>query len=233
MIIGICDDQPEVGKILAEQIEELLEQWNVLCDIRIYNTGEKLLKEIKELSLVFLDIEMPKLDGIEVGKRIKKLAPNCKIVMASGMVERFEETYAINAVRFITKPYNIEKVAESLRSTIIDLPGSQTIQVYRERRVYDMVQNEIRYIKAYNGYVEIVSGTEIYRRDITIQKLMELLDQRIFFQIRRGCVINFHWIEWHYKNQLRIEGETFTVSRRQYKEFEQRYMDYDLMYGWW
>lgn len=69
--IGICDDEREVALELQEYIEKELSKRNIQWKSRIFLSGEELLKEVEKLSIVFLDIEMPGLDGIETGKRIK------------------------------------------------------------------------------------------------------------------------------------------------------------------
>ena len=70
--IGICDDEREVALELQEYIEKELSKRNIQWKSRIFLSGEELLKEVEKLSIVFLDIEMPGLDGIETGKRIKQ-----------------------------------------------------------------------------------------------------------------------------------------------------------------
>ena len=57
---------------------------------------------------------MPQMDGIDVGKEILRQNPGCRIIIASGEWERFKEGYVIRAVRFVTKPFDEEEIAEAL-----------------------------------------------------------------------------------------------------------------------
>ena len=54
------------------------------------------------------------MDGIDVGKEILRQNPGCRSIIASGEWERFKEGYVIRAVRFVTKPFDEEEIAEAL-----------------------------------------------------------------------------------------------------------------------
>ena len=114
MTIGICDDEYNVAICLKQIIESFEYDMNCICKVLIYQSGYELLHNLEELEVIFLDIDMPELDGIDIGKRIKELKANCSIIIESGRTDRFKDAFLISAVRFITKPFNQDEIKEAL-----------------------------------------------------------------------------------------------------------------------
>lgn len=166
--IGICDDEREVALELQEYIEKELSKRNIQWKSRIFLSGEELLKEVEKLSIVFLDIEMPGLDGIETGKRIKQKNPSCKIIMATGMVERFREVFFFQAFRFLVKPFSQKDIAEAVEAVLEEALGEQEIELYYERTVYRVPQKQIQYIQAFNGYADFWVENQRFRKELPV-----------------------------------------------------------------
>ena len=83
IVIGICDDEivavQQIEKIVTDYLEKVKkEAW-----ILLFQSGKELLEHIEKLNILFLDIEMPEIDGIEVGKIIGKRNRDCKIIYLS------------------------------------------------------------------------------------------------------------------------------------------------------
>lgn len=232
LTIGICDDQKNIVLELNQLIQTIQNEWSCNWDIRLFHSGDELINEISEIDAVFLDIEMPEIDGIEVGRKIKLIKPNCKIIMATGKVDRFKETFKIHAVRFITKPFDKNEVEEALDVVIKMNFGGEIMELFYMRNPYKIPQYMIQYINAYNGYAEFAVDNRILRREISLTDLMILLDKRLFFRINRQHVINLRWISSYDEGNIQINEKIFKVSRRKKKEFEQKYIDYDIKYRW-
>ena len=131
--IGICDDEVLIAEKLKEIISVCLREINQEAEITVFLSGKKLLEKIKELDVVFLDIRMEELDGYETGKLIKKIKPDCQIIMETGESERFEEAFEIGAVRYIRKPFDKEKITEALRKVVGGFRGNKTMELYKDR----------------------------------------------------------------------------------------------------
>ena len=116
--IAICDDEKIIIDELYEMITEILRNNKYDNQITIFQNGEGILEKAEELDVVFMDIEMPDKDGLQLGQEIKERNPNCKIIMATGMLERFKEAFHIKAHRFVTKPFDKEEVEEALFTAI-------------------------------------------------------------------------------------------------------------------
>ena len=230
IVIGICDDEmvsvQQIEKIVTDYLERIKKESQIL----LFQSGKELLEYIENLNILFLDIEMPEMDGIEVGKIISKRNKDCKIIMATSRVERFKEAFKIEAFRFVTKPFGEREIEEALQDTFDTMIGMNNIEFYENRILHKIQQKDIEYIKTYGSFIEVKVGNRILRKEISLSKLEELLDREIFYRINREVVVNMFHID-NYKNDIiNVETQTFKVARRRKKEFEKAFIEFDLKY---
>lgn len=228
VLLGICDDQPEVLCELQKMLCSICDEIGLNNEICAFSDGHELLEQIERFQVVFLDIEMPQMDGIELGKQIKEKNPGCKIVMATGMVERFKEAFQIRALRFVTKPFVRDEVKEALEAAVEGIFFTKSIEVYAGRNKYELPEEKIAYIRAYNGYSELYAVGKTFRRESSLSELEAVLNEKMFVRINREVIVNLSMIREYGGAQIKIEDRELYVSRRRRKEFEKKYMEYDL-----
>lgn len=228
--IGICDDEIQVAKYLKDLICSITDDQRYVQNIQIFNSGEDLLRDIKKIDLVFLDIDMPGMDGIAVGKEIKKIHQDCQIIMETGRKERFKEAFQIRALRFVTKPFQIQEIREALDAYRETYLGEACIEAFRDRQIYQIKQKDIMYIYAMDSYTEIVIEECTLRTEESMKELEEKLDSRLFYRVHKQFIVNMSKIDRIDKNTVMIAGKKLPVSRRKKAEFENRYLEYDMKY---
>ena len=81
--IVVCDDKERACIELVNVINKVLEKQRISGEVRYYISGLELLKEIDNFQLVFLDMDMPVMDGMKVGEEIETKNPDCRIIIAS------------------------------------------------------------------------------------------------------------------------------------------------------
>ncbi len=226
--IGICDDEPIILEILDELIEECLLEMKAEGEIILFHSGDEVLEEIESLDILFLDIEMPGMDGIEVGHKIKNYKTDCNIVLATGREERYKEAFRIKAFNFVTKPFEKEEIKETLEMCFEERLDMKKIEVYNQRNKFEIYLKDVRYILAGDSYVEFILEKGRFRKEISLLKLEKTLDKRIFFRINRHCIVSMRWITKYKDGIIFMEDMQFKISRRNKKEFERRYIDYDV-----
>ena len=115
MRIAVCDDEERYRIDLKTHLDKLL--INDDYDIDTFDDGNMLIKEFvsSPYDLVFLDIEMPVVDGITLAKKLRSVSENVFIVFLTGHIEYALEGYEVNALRYLTKPVDINKLKEVIR----------------------------------------------------------------------------------------------------------------------
>lgn len=228
--IGICDDEKIVLSILGTLVEQCLDELEEEGQIVTFDSGEKLLEEVESLNVLFLDIEMPGLDGIEIGNRIQKQNLDCKIILATSRQERFKEAFKINAFRFVTKPFQKNEVREALEDVFQTRVGMEKIEVYRDRVSYTFCQKDIMYIEPVDSSVEFVLKEGVFRKEISLKELEAILDDRLFFRVNKQCIVNMRYVEAYKNGVIQVWEAEIRVSVRRKKEFEKAYMVFDINY---
>ena len=228
--IGICDDEILAVRQLTRLVQQVGEQKDLICNIDTFTSGEQLLQEVEKMDIVFLDIEMPNLDGITVGNKIRKINKNCKIIIATGRTERFKEAFKFQTFRFITKPFEIEEVREVMDAYQNLEIGMEIIKFYKNRIPYNIVQKQIQYIISYDSYTEYFVDGKKFRQIYSLNQLEAILDARCFCRVHRQYIVNLYWIQTYQHGVIYIGTKQIPVSRRKRKEFEKSYLEFDLKY---
>jgi len=210
-------------------IQNIVAEKNQECTIDLYQSGQNLMDRCLGYDIVFLDIEMPDIDGIEVGKYICAKNPACRIIIASGKVERFKDAFRVKALRFVTKPFVAEEIAEAIEVSDVIVQNEPTIAVYLARNKYEIAQKDIEMITAYNGYTEYIVGENRFRKECALHIIEQELDERRFVRINRQNIVNLGYIENFKGNQLMFRNEMYQISRRQMKLFQKRLVEFDFM----
>ena len=194
--------------------------------------AEEVLHCIEEVDILFLDIDMPGKDGIQVGQELRKRGSQCKIIMATGREDRFKETYRFSPFRFATKPFMKEEIEEYLEEVMKTFVGRNRVEFYKARVPYNIEEHQIQYIRAYDGYVEAkVNGRDVLlRKETSLGKLEEELDVHLFYRVNREYMVNMYYIEDYKSGIVYICDLQIKVSRRNKKEFEKKFQEFDLKY---
>ncbi len=226
--IAICDDEEIIIDELYEMITEILQNNKYDNQITIFQNGEGILEKAEEFDVIFMDIEMPDKDGLQLGQELKERNFQCKIIMATGMVERFKEAFHIRAHRFVTKPFDINEIEEALISAIDEGNSRSYIEVYYQRNQYNILQEEIQYLKAYSGYTEFETAGKRFRKEISLVELENMLSDILFVRVDRKYIVNLRYVQSYMNDKFVIGETTFSISRRNRKEFERKYIEFDL-----
>lgn len=226
--IAVCDDQKQIVEQLNGIISDSLSKTSLEYSVDDYYSGDSFLQNDKEYDIVFLDIDMPGTDGIEVGRILKQYHKSCKVVMATSLIERFKDAFRINAFRFVTKPFMIEEINEALTSAIEVEEKNECIELYYQRIPCEVPLKDIQYIRAYNGYSEYIVGKRIFRSEQSLSTLEKILNSQYFVRVHRQYIVNMRWIDDYYGGEIEIAGDKLPVSKRKCKEFEQEYIKFDL-----
>ncbi len=104
MRIILCDDDRHFLQKLRKMVEAYLARRRIPCTITTFTSGVQLLSHGKfQFDLIFLDIRMNELDGIEVAKILRERNPRFSLVFVSGFIDHAADGYPLNAVRYLVK----------------------------------------------------------------------------------------------------------------------------------
>jgi len=154
--------------------------------------------------LVFLDIQMPKLDGFEV---VELAGSKPRYIFATAYDQFALRAFEVHAVDYLLKPFSRERLAEALAQARLRSPRPETMQaVVRQAqarqqplervlirdgaRVHVVVASSIDYIEAQDDYVQITAGGKQYLKHQRLSELDAQLDGAVFVRIHRSWIVN-------------------------------------------
>ncbi len=125
--IGICDDEAAMRKSLRTPLEQKLQLLGADYRIFEYNSGEALLTrpETEGLEILFLDIEMKKLSGMDTARRLRKRDADTLLIFVTAYPDFVFQGYEVHAFHYILKPYEPRKIQNVLEQALKELGKHQ------------------------------------------------------------------------------------------------------------
>jgi len=210
MKIAICDDNP----VDIDHLSGLLEKWGSKSDrlftIRTFPSAEAFLFQYadeKDYDLLLLDIEMEKMDGVTMARRVRKENESVQIVFITGYSDYIAEGYDVAALHYLMKPVKEEKLFEVLNRAVEKMKDNEaclTIDLAGELLRIPLV--EIRYMDVDKNYVTIHGKTD-YRIKTTLGEMEQKLDDR-FFRFGRSTIVNLYCIRRVTKTDVILKDDT-------------------------
>lgn len=218
MRIAICDDEELYRVELKTILDKLL--INVDYNIDTFDDGNRLVESFKALpyDILFLDIEMPAVDGITLAKSLRAISEKVFIVFLTSHVEYAIEGYEVNALRYLTKPVDIDKLKEVIRYVQEKQGASRQLIIKEDGEELLININDVIYLESMNQNVRIVTtqGEHVIRYNIG--DFEEQLKNYGFFRSHRGYLISLAKVKKLSKNDVIMEGDVILpVSRSNVK----------------
>ena len=227
MRIAICDDQAEYRHQAESAIRRCLKGTDLLIDS--YKDGLSFLRDYKnsKYDLVFLDIEMPEMDGITLAKRLRKLNKDVPIIFLTTHIEFALEGYEVNALRYLTKPVNMAKLQEVLSYALRQIQEQRVIWVKSDLSDKKIILKDILYMEAQNQNIIIVTTTDTYSVRYNLSDYENELQNDDFFRIHRGYLVSLGHIKSIGHNEVILNnGTSLPVSRTKEKALKEALMQY-------
>lgn len=234
--VAVCDDEPEIADEAERYILQYGSENDIDFQINKYSCGEMLLNAEKCFDVIFLDIIMDKINGIETGKAIKNSNIKTHIIYITNFTNYSMSAHKVHAFDFIEKPIDYLKISEVLDDLVKYMSDGQTeyIRVKTDSgaetfiNVDDILFFEYREARNIVMYTADNSSTGIVIRD-TMYELYERLNKTKFFMPHRAFIINFKFVISADMKEFKItmsNNKNIYISQRKRKEFKEKLHKY-------
>lgn len=232
---AVCDDEKIAAEAVRIRTEEILAEAGIGCSAKCCGEARELLALLSEerFDLVFLDIDMPGIDGIELAKVLKEGGERPpEIIFVSNRADRVFETFAVQPFRFIRK----ERLNETLEKAVLDYVGyvreneTGILFEFSNRASLCAVRlKDILYIESRRNvqYLNTAFQKEPIRLNATMDDLEAKLSGYDVARIHRGYLVNFEHVRKITQEEAVLkDGTRLLVSRRRYPEIREKYLRY-------
>ena len=218
MRIAVCNDEELFRIEFKSVLDKVL--INAEYDIDTFSGGSSLYEAFLKnpFDLVFLDIEMPGIDGITLAKRLRAVSENVQIVFLTSHIEYALEGYEVNALRYLVKPVDMNKLSEVLKYIQDKKNNSRQIMIKQEGEDIVIDISDIIYMESMDKNVRIVTSKSEYITRYNISDYEEELKNSGFLRIHRGYLISLSKVKKIVKNDVVMDGDiSLPVSRSNIK----------------
>ena len=220
--IAICDDEKQMSDHIRTFVSDFFRKKNREISIRTFLSGEELLNYNGQIDILFLDIQMKDMDGMETARRLRADKFRGFLVFITVLKEMVFQSFEVQAYDYLVKPVDdkqFEKTMERLYASIRSA-DENTLLVQKGYESHIIRKDEIVFCEIIDRkiYLNMVSGevVDYYER---IENLETKLDNR-FYRCHRSYLINLKHLKG-YKNGTACmdNGKEIPVSRLRSKEF--------------
>lgn len=230
LLLAVCDDRPMECVDLARQIEEMLKQSAVDHVIKKYLSGQELLCSKETFDMVFLDIKMPGLSGMDLAKKIREQGKQSLIIFITSASEYVFEAFEVEAFQYLVKPIQYRKLENVLEKALKKIQTDENagfLLVSADRQTRKILLKDILYIESVGRIAKIHcrEGTlETYEQ---IGVLEDKLSEKAFFRCHKGFLVNLDSVDAFHKTEITLEnGETIMLAKRRYEDFQKAILSY-------
>lgn len=231
LIALVVDDEAPA----RSELRYLLEQDERIAGVRVAASGTDALRvlENEPVDVVFSDISMPGLDGMELARVLARFAHRPAVVFVTAHDQHAVDAFAISAVDYVMKPVRPERLAEAVRrvvGAVAPAPESrdedETIPVELGGITRFVSRRDIRYVQAHGDYVRLHTDTGSHLVRIPLNTLEERWAAAGFVRIHRSTLISLKHVTQvrmdHGKASVRVGDTDLPVSRRHMRELRQQ-----------
>lgn len=221
----------------AEQLQKYLAQYAKENSLEIrtdrFYDGLNFVEDYKaRWDLIFMDIEMPLLDGMSAARRIREIDDSVLLIFITNMAQYAIQGYEVRALDYILKPLNYYAFAMKLRKVIRILDQ----RITKAAIVMDSEGNNRRIAFSEIQYIEVLDHQLIYHRsDDTFHTFGSLkkIEQEYgsdFARCNNCYLVNLRYVDGFSGNDVIVAGSPLPISRARKKDFQQKVADY-FRYG--
>lgn len=231
MKIAICEDQREEAGWLKKQIEDWGLRKSIPAIITLYENAKQFWFDYdpeKYFDVLILDVEMPGENGISLARQLRQKQDDIPIIFVTGAIEYMSEGYDVQAVHYLLKPVDKNKLEECLQRVYEKLEAEEPPFVINTNKgVIRLTQKEIIKIESFSRYCIYTTLKGEYQVNISLKDAMKDLKKEHFAYTHRGILVNLKHVETITREQVTLtQGYTALISRRQYADFNKAFITY-------
>ena len=222
--IAIVEDDKTAHKAIKDYLESYADDNSYSYVISDYYTGQELLTHYRaNYDVIFLDIQMPELDGLSAAAEIRKNDKDVIIVFITSLAQYALQGYKVQAYDYIVKPFTFKTLSVTLdriMQIVENRPEKKTIMIQTEKKMIKIPVTDITYIEVSKHVFICHTLHEKYPFKATSMKALEKEFAPYHFSRCNNCyLINLIHITSVYKDSVIVGKECLAISRPRKKQF--------------
>ena len=227
--IAICDDSRTDVEMLESAFDEL-KQYQFSYEV--FFTAEELLKCVTDggemYHLYIFDIEMPKMNGLELAKEIRKTDAKALFVFLTGYTQYVMDVFEVITFDYISKPITVEKLESILLKAMqyLHLIKSDFVFQFRKNQ-FSVGCDDILYFEKKGRQAVIHTISDSFKTNMTTEDIWKQLDDKVFAHIHVSYIINLGHIRSIEGEEVVMDNEERLLIARSHKQnLKEKHMEF-------
>lgn len=230
--IAIVDDETMFRVLTRKKLEEVMKKLPFSFEIQEYSSGFAFLEQKTTFDIVFMDIAMPEMSGLETAEKYREYSPNGILIFLTAYEEYIKEGYKVNAFRYLGKQDNPQDFFEAVKSAMLLLQTKEKmkLQLVNGGEIF-VALDDIVYMEAQARTVLMhTKDREILPIRSKISDLTEILEKKGFYLVHRAYLVNMRYARSCVANEVVLSTlESVPISERRCHEFKIILSDFHAM----
>lgn len=230
MQIAIIDDMKTEQDYLASCIRRFCAEHQLMLELSTFSSGTSFLqKNTFDYDIIFLDIYMDDMNGLETARHIRQYNGECLIVFTTNSKDFALESYRVRAFDYVVKPFTYDQISETLILCGDKLSySSYYVEVKSSRTLVKVLCRDIIFVDYSNHYIHIHTPSTVIHSKMYFTELKKMLDPYPqFLYCNRNCIINMNRVTGLDELGFKMDnGDCIPMKTSQHQVLKQAYADY-------
>ena len=228
--IIICDDEQDMRDAVRANLARFSEETGEQFSIAEYDSGEALLFNLtEETDIIFLDIRMGGITGMDAAKKLREKNSKVCIVFITTMTQYAIEGYSVHAFGFLKKPVTYAQMRLQMTDILRHLAPlkAETISIRSAGEIRSISLQDLVFLEVLDHDLKIVCTKESIVCRATMNEMEKQLKGKGFFRIHKGYCINMAHVSRITAEGIRMStGDELPVSKHRRREFLEAYANF-------
>ena len=228
LLVAIVDDDPQDAALLNSLAEAYFKNKNISAMIHQFRDGLDFIRGTEHYDIVFMDIQMDRLDGLESSRIMRKINGEACLIFVTNMAQYAIRGYEVDALDFIVKPATGEAIAYVLDKAVQRLGNSGNTAFFLKTAegTVSLSSNDIRYVEVFDHNLVYHTTRGVYHVRGKISDVSGKLNQRHFVLCNRSFVVNLRYVSNITADSLTIDDTQISISKSRRRELMQRFSSF-------
>lgn len=228
----IIDDEP----LAREELQALIREISNIEILEKFSTAVKALEFMnkEQVDIIFLDIEMPLMNGLEFAKQIPE---NTLIIFTTAYPQYALKSYELDAIDYLLKPIDIHRLDKAIKKAIlynellsnnkntIESNTPEFLFIKADRRFHKIYFKDVLFIEGLKDYVIIHTKSQKLITAMNLKNMHQKLPIDVFFRVSKSYIVNLECIESFDNHSLYINESEIPLGEVYKKTFFEKYVN--------
>lgn len=226
--VAIIEDEAAAAKQLTDYLKNFEKEYGESFQIDHYENAGSFLEPYRQVEIVFMDIQMPGINGMEGAKMLREIDPETKLIFVTNMAQYAVQGYEVDALDFVVKPVSYKDFCFKLKRAVNAVKNSRHnfIEIRIPKGIERINATDLLYVEVEQHIVRYHLRDKCLEMRGTMKTVEEYLKQWHFLRCNSCYLINPRHIEWVRGYEIKLGDDILQISHPRKKKFMEELADY-------